>query len=38
MMQAIDIYIGPQVLTMVLLLGTLCGVVLWGFFQRHPSE
>jgi hypothetical protein len=38
MMQAVDIYIGSQVLTMVLLLGVLFGVLLWGFFQRHPSE
>lgn len=37
-MQAVDIYIGPQVLTMVLLLGVLFGVLLWGFFQRHSSE
>ena len=37
-MQAVDIYIGSQVLTMVLLLGVLLGVLLWGFFQRHPSE
>ena len=38
MMQAVDLYIGSQVLTMVLLLGVLFGVLLWGFFQRHPSE
>lgn len=37
-MQAVDIYIGPQVQTMVVLLGVLFGVVIWGFFQRHPSE
>jgi hypothetical protein len=38
MMQGIDIYIGPQVQTMVVLLGVFIGVVLWGFFQRRPSE
>jgi len=37
-MQAVDIYIGPQVQSMVVLLGVLFGVVLWGFFQRQPSE
>lgn len=37
-MQAIDNFIGPQVETMVVLLGVLFGVILWGFFQRHPSE
>jgi hypothetical protein len=37
-MQGIDIYIGPQVQTMVVLLGVFIGVVLWGFFQRRPSE
>lgn len=38
MMQAVDNFIGPQVQTMVVLLGVLFAVVLWGFFQRHPSE
>ena len=37
-MQGLDIYIGPQVQTMLVLLGTLFGVLLWGFFQRRPSE
>lgn len=37
-MQGVDIYIGPQVQTMVILLGVLFGVIIWGFFQRHPSE
>jgi hypothetical protein len=37
-MQAVDPFIGSQVLTMVLLLGVLVGVIVWGFFQRHPSE
>jgi hypothetical protein len=36
--QGVDIYIGPQVQTMVVLLGVLFGVLIWGFFQRHPSE
>jgi len=36
--QGVDIYIGPQVQTMVVLLGVLFGVIIWGFFQRHPSE
>jgi len=38
MMQAVDIYIGPQVQTMVVLLGVFCAVLVWGFFQRHHSE
>lgn len=38
MMQGIDNYIGPEVQTMVVLLGVLFAVVIWGFFQRHPSE
>jgi len=37
-MQAVDIYIGPQVQTMVVLLGVFCAVCVWGFFQRHHSE
>lgn len=37
-MQGIDNFIGPEVQTMVVLLGVLFGVVIWGFFQRHPSE
>lgn len=37
-MQGVDIYIGPQVQTMVVLLGVLFGVLIWGFFQRHPSD
>lgn len=37
-MQAVDIYIGAQVQTMVVLLGVFVGVLLWGFFQRRPSE
>ena len=37
-MQGIDNFIGPEVQTQVVLLGVLFGVVLWGFFQRRPSE
>ncbi len=37
-MQGVDNFIGPQIQTLVVLLGVLFGVVLWGFFQRHPSE
>jgi hypothetical protein len=37
-MHSVDIYIGPQIQSMVVLLGVLFGVVLWGFFQRQPSE
>lgn len=37
-MLAVDPYIGPQIETMVVLLGVLVAVVLWGFFQRRPSE
>jgi len=33
-----DIYIGPEVQTMVVLLGVFAAVCLWGFFQRRPSE
>jgi hypothetical protein len=33
-----DIYIGPEVQTMVVLLGVLFAVCIWGYFQRHPSE
>ncbi len=33
-----DTYIAAQVETMVVLLAVLVGVLLWGFFQRHPSE
>lgn len=38
MLATSDIYIGPQVQTMVVLLGVFAAVCLWGFFQRHPSE
>lgn len=37
-MLASDIYFGPQVQTLVVLLGVLFAVCIWGYFQRHPSE
>ena len=37
-MQAVNDSIGPQVQTMVVLLGVFVAVCLWGFFQRHHSE
>lgn len=38
MMLGVDSFIGPQVQTLVVLLGTLFGVLIWGFFQRKHSE
>jgi hypothetical protein len=35
---AVDSYIGPEVLTLVIPLGTLFAVLLWGFFQRRSSR
>jgi hypothetical protein len=35
---AADTWIGPQVLTLVVPLGTLFAVLLWGFFQRRSSR
>ena len=35
---ATDGYIGPQVLTLAIPLGTLFLVLLWGFFQRRSSQ
>jgi hypothetical protein len=35
---ATDSYIGPQVLTLVVPLGTLFALLLWGFFQRRSSR
>lgn len=29
---------GPQALTFAIPLGTLLLVIVWGFFQRHPSR
>jgi hypothetical protein len=37
-MTGVDSYIGPQVETMVILLGTLFAVIIWGLFQRRHSE
>jgi len=33
-----DTFIGPEVLTLVVPLGTLFALLLWGFFQRHSSR
>lgn len=38
MMLGVDNFIGPQVQTLVVLLGVFFGVCIWGFFQRHHSE
>jgi len=35
---ATDTFIGPQVLTVAIPLGTLFVVVLWGFFQRRTDR
>ena len=35
---AMDSYIGPETLTLVVPLGTLLVVLLWGFFQRRSSR
>lgn len=35
---ATDIYIGPEVLTVAIPLGTLFVVLLWGFFQRRTNR
>ena len=37
-MFGVDSFIGPQVETIVILLGTLFGVIIWGVFQRHGPE
>jgi hypothetical protein len=37
-MFATDSYIAGQVETMVVFWAVLVGVILWGFFQRNPSE
>jgi hypothetical protein len=37
-MFAADSYLAAQVETMVVLLAVLIGVLVWGFFQRNPSE
>jgi hypothetical protein len=33
-----DIYLGPEVLTFAIPLGTFCAVILWGFFIRRPQR
>ena len=33
-----DGYFPAQLETLVIPLAVLFGVLLWGFFQRHPSE
>jgi hypothetical protein len=38
MFGASDSYLPAQVETMVFLLAVLIGVIVWGFFQRNPSE
>jgi hypothetical protein len=35
---AADSFIGPQVLTLAIPLGTFFAVVLWGFFQRRTDR
>jgi hypothetical protein len=35
---ASDYFIGPQVLTFAIPLGTLVLVVFWAFFQRHSTR
>ncbi len=35
---AADHYVGSQVLTIAIPLGTLFLVMLWGFFQRNPHR
>ncbi len=35
---ATDEFIGPQVLTLAIPLGTLFVVLLWGFFQRRTHR
>ena len=37
-MLGVDSFIGPQVQTLVVLLGTFFAVLIWGFFQRKHSE
>jgi hypothetical protein len=35
---ATDPFIGPEVLTVAIPLGTLFVVMLWGFFQRRTNK
>jgi hypothetical protein len=34
---ATDTWIGPQILTLAIPLGTLFAILLWGFFQRRSQ-
>jgi hypothetical protein len=38
MKNMLDPFIGPEVQTMVVFLGVLFAVIIWGFFHRKPSE
>jgi hypothetical protein len=38
MMQAVDNFIGPQILTTLIPLGVLFAVALWVFFSRKSAE
>jgi len=33
-----DIYLGPEVLTLAIPLGTFCVVLVWAFFLRRPDR
>jgi len=33
-----DVYLGPEVLTVAIPLGTFCVVLLWMFFFRRPEQ
>jgi hypothetical protein len=35
---ASDNYLGPEVLTFAIPLGTFCAVLLWAFFLRRPQQ
>ena len=37
-MFANDIYLGPEVLTFAIPLGTLIAVLIWAFFYRRPEQ
>jgi hypothetical protein len=36
--ETVDHYIGAQVQTMVVPLGVLFALIIWGFFQRRPRK
>jgi hypothetical protein len=38
MSNATDSFIGPEVLTVAIPLGTFVVVLLWGFFQRRTNR